>query len=168
VPLDKTIQVLDEMQAAGVIKSYALGGAMAANVYLEIFSTVDFDFFVHIVGTVSSLDPIRPIIDYLTPRGYPLKGVEFDIDGDLIQFVPFTSALTEEATERANVVEVGNIKLRVFSAEYLVAVMLETGRLKDLSRAKIFWDQGAVDVDELKILINRFKLEDKWQRLMQL
>jgi hypothetical protein len=156
------------MLGDGIIDTYALGGAMAANLYVDPFFTQDFDFFVHILPAASPLDPLRPIIDYLKPLGYEPEGVEFDIEGHLVQFIPFTDELTEEATEMANVVDLGGMEIRAFSPEYLVAIMLKTGRAKDLARAKMFLDQRSVDLDALNILITRFNLERQWQRVTQL
>lgn len=166
--LNKVIAVIDQMQADGVIGRYALGGAMAAVIYVDPFPTQDFDFFVHLKSPVSNLDPLRPIIDYLEPRGYPIKEVEFLIEGFLVQFLPFTSALTEEATEMANLAVIDGVQVPVLSPEYLTAVMLETGRTKDFLRAKMFLDQEAVNLDELKILIEKFNLEAQWQKLNQI
>lgn len=164
----KVFEVINQMRVDGVIDEYALGGAMAANLYVDPFFTQDFDFFVHIVANISELDPLRPIINYLEPLGYKIHGVEFDIEGNLVQFIPFTDELTEEATKRANLVELEGIQFHALSPEYLVAIMLKLGRPKDLVRAKMFWDQKAVDFDALEGLIDRFNLEQQWQRVMQL
>jgi hypothetical protein len=166
--LDNVIRIIEELQAGEIIGSYALGGAMAAAIYVDPFPTQDFDFFVHLLADVSDLDPLRPIIDHLGPLGYHPNGVEFDIDGILVQFVPFTGKLAEEATEQANLVEIEGVEVPVLSPEYLVAVMLETNRSRDKLRAKMFLDQDAVDLDELNILIERFDLQEKWQSLKQL
>ena len=166
--LAKVIHLIEAMQADGIIGTYALGGAMAAVIYVDPFPTQDFDFFVHLTGEVSNLDPLRPIIEYLNPRGYPIEGVEFNIEGLLVQFLPLTSDLTREATEFANIVEVEGVQMRVLSPEYLVVVMLETGRIKDFLRAKMFVDQDVVNLDEIRLLVKRFGLEAQWQKLQQL
>jgi len=166
--LDRVIEIIEEMQTNGVIGSYALGGAMAAAIYVDPFPTQDLDFFVHLLADVSDFDPLRPIIDYLEPLGYPIQGVEFAIEGLLVQFVPFTGKLAEEATAQANIVEIEGVEVRVLSPEYLVALMLETNRAKDKLRARMFLDQDAVNLDELNILIKRFDFEEKWQKLNQL
>jgi hypothetical protein len=75
--MKKVFQVINQMQSDGVVHAYALGGAMAANLYIDSFPTIDFDFFVHLSAGGSELDPLRPIILYLEGRGYTLKGVEF-------------------------------------------------------------------------------------------
>ena len=166
--MKKVIELIEGMQSAGVIDAYALGGAMAANLYIDSLPTLDFDFFVHIVNEVSSLDPLRSIIDYLEPLGYSANGVEFDIDGFLVQFIPFTDELTEEATYRASEADVAGVRFKAFSPEYLVAIMLKTSRGKDLLRAKMFVDQGAVSIQDLERLIERFDLGEQWRRLQKL
>ena len=54
------------------------------------------------------------------------------------------------------------------SPEYLVALMLQTHRPNDLARARIFWDQKKVDPDGLAILIDRYELDEQWQRVLNL
>jgi len=41
-----TLQVLNELESAGVLNRYAIGGAMAATFYLEPLLTFDLDVFV--------------------------------------------------------------------------------------------------------------------------
>jgi hypothetical protein len=166
--LKKVVGVIEAMIKDGIIDSYALGGATAANIYIEPFNTIDIDFFIHIVGEIPTLDPLRPVIDYLKPKGYVSNGVEFDIEGQLVQFIPFPDELTEEATNNADLLDLGGFSIRALSAEYLVAIMLKIHRPKDLVRAKMFWDQKAVDVAALKVLIGRYNLEAQWQRVMEM
>ena len=162
------MEIINKMMTDRVIDAYALGGATAANIYIQSFNTRDFDFFVHIAGDAPTLDPLRPIIDCLRPLGYTLDGVEFDIAGQPVQFIPFPDALTEEAVKNADTVDLGGLEIRVLSAEYLVAVMLKTHRPVDLARARIFLSQEKVDVDALRILIDRYDLDRQWQRVINL
>ena len=111
--LKKVIEIINSMLDYGVIDAYALGGATAANIYIEAFSTRDFDFFVNIAGEVRALDPLRPIIDYLEPLGYMLDGVEFDIAGQPVQFIPLPDSLTEEAVRHADTVELAGFEMKV-------------------------------------------------------
>jgi hypothetical protein len=76
--------------------------------------------------------------------------------------------LTEEAVENANVYDYEGVEVRAMMPEYLVAIMLKTGRTKDYARAKAFLEQGKVDVDSLSVLISRFELEEQWQKLRSL
>ena len=166
--VQKVFEVLNQMEADGVIDAYALGGAIAASVYVEPFATEDIDFFVHFTSDVSDLDPLRPIINYLTPKGYTVNGVEFNIDEWLVQFIPVYNELVDEATQKSLIEELDGVQARIISPEYLVAIMLNTERPKDLVRAKMFLDQEAVNLEELGQLIQRFDLEGAWKRVKQL
>jgi hypothetical protein len=84
-----------------------------------------------------------------------------------VQFVPIPDQLTEEATYKANILQLDDVTFHAFAPEYLVAVMLKTGRLKDFARAKMFLDQGRVDPELLGKLIDRFDLRSQWQKLIQ-
>ena len=54
--------------------------------------------------------------------------------------------------------------VRVFLAEHLVAIMLQAGRLKDLTRVQMFLAQEAVDLEILNDIIRRHHLEKQWLR----
>lgn len=56
----------------------------------------------------------------------------------------------------------GGEAVRVFLAEHLVAIMLQAGRLKDLTRVQMFLAQEAVDLEILNDIITRHKLERQW------
>lgn len=164
----KVFDVLNQMLRDGLIDAYALGGAIAASFFVEPFATEDIDFFVHFTADVSDLDPLRPLIDYLEPMGYKAKGVEFEIEDWLVQFIPIYNELVDEGVQESSNIEEDGIKVNVLRPEYLVAVMLQLGRPKDLVRAKIFIDQGVVDMGVLSELIDRFDLGVTWKRVRQL
>jgi hypothetical protein len=50
----------------------------------------------------------------------------------------------------------------VFLSEYLVAIMLQAGRLKDLARVQMFLSREAVDQKILRDIIKRHKLDKQW------
>jgi hypothetical protein len=55
----------------------------------------------------------------------------------------------------------------VISAEHLVAIALETGRAKDYTRILQFVEQGAVDREKLKDIVERHGLSTMWSRFEQ-
>ena len=91
--LKTVVGVIDQMIEDHVIDAYALGGATAANIYIQSFNTRDFDFFVHLAGDFPLLDPLRSIIDYLEGLGYTLDGVEFSIAGQPVLLASVTLRL---------------------------------------------------------------------------
>ncbi len=166
--LTRTLKVINEMQAAGVIGRYAIGGAVGATFYLEPMPTMDVDVFVAIhPETGSSIITLKPIYDYLTARGYTAVGEALKVEDWLVQFLPPTGALAEEAIARARMVDVEGVPTFVFTAEHLVAVALETGRPKDKARILQFIDAEAVDQKALEEILGRHQMLEKWIRFRQ-
>ncbi len=153
----------------GVIESYAVGGAIGAMFYIEAFATQDIDIFVMMPPAANSvLVSLDSYATYLAKRGYEQKGEGFFIEGWLVQFIPVHNELTEEAYREARSQNFADTSVRVILAEYLVAIMLETGRPKDYARAHMFVEQDALDTDVLGDILRRHGLEDKWQQLLRL
>jgi hypothetical protein len=66
---------INRMQDDGIIASYAIGGAVGATFYLEPSATLDIDIFVGFETRPGSrLISPQPIYDYLTGRGYAVRG----------------------------------------------------------------------------------------------
>jgi hypothetical protein len=126
--LKDAFSVVNSMEAEGVIERYALGGAVAATFYLEPIATIDVDCFVSFRRLPGSdLPSSQPIFDYLTARGHAVQGEYLIIAGWPVQFLPPTGPLVEEALARASQVDLEGEAVRVFSAEHLAAIALETG-----------------------------------------
>lgn len=162
--MEKALAIINEMEQEGVIGGYAIGGAVAATRYIEPIQTYDLDIFVTLHASSSGLLSISPIYNYLTKRGYEPKAEFMMIEGWAVQFLPAYNALTEEALERAVEINFGVTPTRVFSAEYLAAIMLETGRGKDHARLVQFFEFDVVNREELEEVLRRHHLEAKWMR----
>lgn len=169
--LKRTLAVIAEMQAAGVIGRYAIGGAVGATFYLEPVRTVDVDIFVAILPEPGHLIATpKPIYDYLTARGYKPDGEYLVIEDWPVQFLPPTGPLVEEAIAQAREVEVEEktstapeaARTFVFSAEHLVAIALQTGRGKDKARIVQFRETGKLDKARLLDILKRHHLMDRW------
>jgi hypothetical protein len=159
------LAVINEMQAAGVIGKYAIGGALAATFYIEPTSTIDIDVFApfeNIPG--SSLASVRKIYDYLLPRGYETQGEHFLINGWHVQFLPADDDLYREALLQSVQIDVGGVKTWVMKAEHLMAIALRTGRGKDLIRLEQFVHLAAYNRNELNPILERHNLVEKWQQ----
>jgi hypothetical protein len=161
-----TLQVINEMQAAGVIGSYAIGGAVGATFYLEPSATLDIDIFVSIKPPPgSALLSLQPIYDYLvTGRKCPQLGEYIVIGGWQVQFLPPGDALGEEALAQAVETEVEGVRTRVMTAEHLVALALQLGRGKDFARILQFIEAGVLDTARLDGILTRHDLLAKWEQ----
>ena len=160
----KTIFVINQMAADGIIENYALGGATAVIFYTEPIATEDVDIFVHLKPDGSPFMQFQPIFDYLKDKGYRMKGEHFYVEGFPVQFLPTGKNLLDEAIDEANEFQLaGEIVVRVMSPEHLVAVMLDTGRLKDYLRIAVFLQHKVINQEQLQAILNKHDLTKKWQ-----
>jgi hypothetical protein len=86
------------------------------------------------------------------------------IAGWPIQFLPAGSALVQEALAKAVEKDVEGTPARVFTAEHLAAIALETGRAKDKARVLQFIEANAIDLDRLQEILTRHGLAGAWQQ----
>jgi hypothetical protein len=149
----------------GVIERYAIGGAVAAIFYIEPINTNDLDVFFHVKDPSAGLDILAPLYEYLSDSGYKGQGEAIDIEGWPVQFFPIFNPLLEEAVEQASEVTFHRTKTRVMQAEHLVAIMLQTGRLKDHARIAQFIEHNAVDREGLARILAQHGLLKKWETL---
>lgn len=149
----------------GVIEQYAIGGAVAAIFYIEPINTNDLDIFFHVKDSSVGLDILAPLYEYLSGLGYKGQGEAIDIEGWPVQFLPIFNPLLEEAVEQAKEIRFQRTKTRVMQAEHLVAMMLQTGRLKDHARIAQFMEHEVVDHGRLADILARHGLIKKWETL---
>ena len=163
--MEKTLRVLNRMVKGGVIEQYAIGGAVAAIFYIEPINTNDLDIFFHAKDSSVGLDILAPLYEYLSGLGYKGQREAIDIEGWPVQFLPVFNPLLEDAVEQAKVVRFQRTKTRVMQAEHLVAIMLQTGRLKDHARIAQFIENEVVDQERLADILARHGLIKKWETL---
>jgi hypothetical protein len=163
--MEKTLRVLNRMVKDGVIEQYAIGGAVAAIFYIEPINTNDLDIFFQVKDPSVGLDILAPLYRYLSSLGYKGPGEAIDIEGWPVQFLPIFNPLLEEAVAQAQEVRFQRTKTRVMQAEHLVAIMLQTGRLKDHARIAQFMEHEVVDQKRLARILERHGLIKKWETL---
>jgi len=81
-----------------------------------------------------------------------------------VQFLPPTGPLVEEALAEAIKVDVEGASARVFRAEHLAAIALQTGRAKDKARLLQFLEEGALDTVRFQDILRRHDLVDAWAK----
>jgi hypothetical protein len=166
--IEDVIRTVNQMKADGVIANYAIGGAVGATFYLEPVSTLDVDIFIELhAAPGSALLNLDPIFSYLRDRGCTLEGEHILISGWPVQFLPAADLLIEEALERALEIDVAGTAARVFTAEHIAAIALQTGRAKDKARLLQFVETGALDKTKFEKLIERHGLIDKWRQFQR-
>jgi hypothetical protein len=166
VQIQEVIKVINQMQADGVIERYAIGGAVGATFYLEPVATLD--IFITLNAESGSLifSP-QPIFDYLKTRGGTMQGEYIVIAGWPVQFLPPTGPLVEEALREAVSRDVNGTPARIFTAEHLAAIALQTGRAKDKARLLQFIEAGALDAVRFQAILIRHGLTESWQRFQR-
>ena len=161
----KVIEMINGMQADGVIERYAIGGAVGATFYLEPVATLDVDVFVEFHTEPGSRIVSRePIFKYLRDRGCPMEGAYIVIANWPVQFLPAGSGLLQEALAAAVEKDVGGTPACVFTPEHIAAVALETGRAKDKARVLQFVEAGGLDLERLQEILARHGLSSDWEQ----
>jgi hypothetical protein len=160
-----TLEIINHMQADGVIGQYAIGGAVGATFYLEPVATLDIDIFVSFKSvSAGQLISLSPIFDYLTARGCKTEGEYIVIEGWPVQFLPPGNALVEEALAQAIETQLEGVPTRVMTAEHLAAIALQVGRAKDHARILQFIESGTLEADKLDGILKRHGLVETWER----
>lgn len=166
--IQEVIATINQMQRDGVIERYAIGGAVGATFYLEPVATLDVDIFVAFAPQPGQLliSP-QPIFDYLAARGCTIEGEYIIIASWPVQFLPPPGPLAEEAIGQAVTKNVDRTPARVFTAEHLAAIALQTGRAKDKARLLQFIESGMLDSVLFQDIVTRHGLLEAWQRFEQ-
>jgi hypothetical protein len=163
-----TLELINQMQADGVIDRYAIGGAVGATFYLEPAATLDVDIFVFLPSSSeSSLLALTPIYEYLKAKGCSIDREHIMVGTWPVQFLPANAGLEKEALMQSVPTEVEGVSTWVMSAEHLVALALRTGRAKDYARIVQFIESEAVDKDRLNAILARYQLLPLWDRFQR-
>src|SRR5260370_1041272 len=166
--MERVIQVINRMQADGVIGNYAIGGGIAAIYYLEPYLTDDIDIFIPVASVAfgeAGLISLEPIYGYLKGLGYRPSKEGVLIEDWLVQFIPTFEPLQEEAIAESRRVTYGEADTNVFTAEYLAAELLRSGRRKDHARVIALIEGNRVDMKALREIISRHRLTEKGKTL---
>jgi hypothetical protein len=157
IPLADVLRAANELVSAGLIKDYALGGALAAIYYTEPFTTYDADIiFVANDKTLSA--GIPAIYSHLQSKGWRVECEHLLLKDFPVQFLA-GSGLTEEAVREAKRIEYEGVPAKVFRPEYIVAIAASVGRHKDLARIEQLMTQAKIDNALLDDILRRHNLK---------
>src|SRR5262245_8056465 len=161
--MERTLQVLNELEHDGVISRYAIGGAMGATFYIEPLLTFDLDIFVLLQGTKGGMLTLTPIYEVLRAKGYTEEGECVLIEGVAVPLLQKHNMLMEEALREAREMFYQTTSTRVLRVEHLLAICLQTARAKDRERVRILRDQAAFDEEYFALVLRRHQLEGRWK-----
>jgi hypothetical protein len=165
--MEKTLKVLNKLEADGLIVKYAIGGAIALLFHAEPVLTYDLDVFCFLPKADGKLLTLGPIYSYLKEKGYREDKEHIIIEGLPVQFIPPYNDLVAEAVTRAKKIRFKRTPTKVIRAEYLMAILLQTDRPKDRARLAQLLDQASIDRGALTGILKRHGLESKWQKFKQ-
>jgi hypothetical protein len=148
-----------------VIEKFAIGGGIAAIRYLEAYLTDDIDVFISpvIVGD-NGLVSFGRIYEYLQELGYLPEREYIRIEDWLVQFVPASESVQEEAVAQAERVAFAGAYTLIFSAEHLAAELLRSGRPKDHARVVSLLESEQMDMTAFRDIISRHRLAETWRK----
>lgn len=165
--MKKTLEVINELKKEGLVKDYAIGGAVAALKWVEPFFTRDLDIFV--IPLTEPGDPtvisFLPIYDSLKAKGYnQWTGQWILIEGIPVEFLP-AEGLAKEAVEEAVDVEFEGVRTKVMTPEHLIALFVKASREKDKMKIELLLDQGKIVREKLNRILIRHGLDEKFNLL---
>jgi len=161
----KIIDIIDDLKEQKLIDDYCLGGATALLYYSTPHLTDDIDIFIELKKK-SLIYDLSEIYDYLKSNyNAKEKGEFIIINGFPIQFLLPGDTLTQEAFNNSEYVNVSGKKIKIFSLEYLIAIMLNLGKSKYRERLRIVKEEKKYDINILKDILNKYKLMNKWNNV---
>jgi len=154
-------ELLNDMVAQGVIKDYAVFGAMAQMRYTDAVATMDADILVS-VPDPDRLDILTPIYEFCRKKGLAPEAECVRVGAWPVQFVPSFNSLTQEALERAEDGEIDGVPIRVVTADHLAVIALQVGRGKDYARIAALHEAQTLDHEHIEKIAKRHGLTTEW------
>ena len=155
IPLADVLRAANELVSAGLIKDYALGGALAAIYYTEPFTTYDADIIFVATDTTAGMPAIY---SHLQSKGWRVEREHLLIKDFPVQFLA-ASGLTEEAVREAKAIQFEGVPAKVFRPEYIIAIAANVGLHKDFARIEQLMSQTKIDNAWLDDILRRYNLK---------
>ena len=156
IPLADLLRAANELVSAGLIKDYALGGALAAIYYTEPVTTYDADI-IFITSDKTLSVGIPAIYAHLRSKGWRVDREHLVVKDFPVQFIA-ASGLTEEAVRKAKSIEYEGVSAKVFRPEHIIAIAASVGRHKDFARIEQLLEQAEIDKELLDDILRRYNL----------
>lgn len=162
--LEKVLNVIKSLKKKGLVEEYAISGTYAALYYIEPVLTYDLDVccvfsadkkivdLSALYTFISNTVPCQVEKEYIVACGIPIQIITAE-----------QNSLSEEAVLNAREVTYKSVKTRVVKLEYLIAIAIQLGRPKDIAKLPLMIEQGNPDKEELKKILEKYKLTEKWK-----
>ena len=154
------LRALNELKATGVVRDYAIGGAIGVVFWTEPIATYDLDVFVFLPPQEGPLVSLAPLYEWAARCGYAITDEHVIVDGLPVQFLPSHNELCDEAVRTAQSLDYEGVAVRVIRPEYLAALYLEPSArtAKRRERAAALIESNVTDQVLLRELLERFRL----------
>ena len=163
--MKRTIIRINELVKTGTVEKYAIAGGMAHFYYIEPSVTYDLDLIVQILGKENTLNPLEAIYSWAKQNNFQFDGEHIIIEGIPVQFLLAFNDMVEEALVNAVEIEIFDETTYILKAEYLMAMMLQTGRMVDKERFLRFISESEYDKSFLRSLLLKYKLIDIYNKI---
>ena len=159
--MKETLRKINSLVDSGLIEKYAIAGGIAHFYYIEPSVTFDLDLVVNIVNKGNPLTPLTEIYAWSKKNNFKTEGEHIIIAGVPVQFLLPYNDLVVEALEKRCQITLFDEKTFILGPEYLMAIMLQTGRASDRERLTRFFNESEYDESIFNDIIFKFKLDKK-------
>jgi len=164
--LEEAFRVIHRMYKEGVLKDYAIGGAVATIYYTEPFDTEDIDIF-FIPPEKEKIIVLTPFYDWLLRKKKYKIYKEYILIGQTpIQFIPAATELEKEGVKNAVIVSYKGIELKILRPEYLIAIFLQVYRRKDIAKLIKLFEEAKIERNLLMKILTKYGLRKKFEDFM--
>ena len=166
IDISKILDIMDDLVDQNYIRDYVIGGGFALLFHSTPVFTEDIDFFCYFTHSGLILD-VSDIYLYLKEKyGIQTSGLHLKLDNTLIQILPASDNLTKEAMDNYETKSVAGKEIKVFSLEYLMAIMIFIGRPKDKSRLVKLIEEDEYNKEILDGILKKHGLNKKWNKFV--
>jgi hypothetical protein len=147
------IRTLNGLKRRRIIRDYIIIGAVAATAYMEPVMTQDLDVVVLVDTDQEFWETYRRVGKHADG----LDGMHHMLGARPVQLFPSTmKPIYADAIEKARRTRAGNLRVKLASPEHLVLLALDAFRLKDKIRIGEMLNNGSVDRDAVRRLLEVF------------
>lgn len=162
--MKETLQKINELVELGILEKYAIAGGMGQFYYIEPSVTYDLDLIIHIPIEESTLNPLSKIYEWADKNNYkPLKE-HIIIEGIPVQFLLEYNDLVTAALNNRSKIKLFDEETYILKPEYLMAIMLQTGRSTDKERLTKFLTEADYNKDIFSAILNKFDLMNTFNK----
>jgi hypothetical protein len=164
--MEQTLEIINKMKKEGLFSSYAIGGGIAALFYIEPITTFDLDIFIILTEDTKKIISLAPIYSWLKQQGYKPEKEQVMIEGIPVQLIPTYNDLIKDGVLNASKRKYGKVTTMVLLPEYLIAIMLQTMRPKDIERLIAIFDNYKVSQELLDSILSKHNLTTVYKKFM--